>query len=112
LLADSGRVVRSPFSVDSTERFLPGAPYGPRCVRRVQEDRAGFTVYLPFLVANGENVVYARDLHARDTMLLKRFPSRSVYLVRPPSDGEAVLPQFWRLSRDSLRAAWAHPETP
>ena len=66
LLADSARVVRSPFSVDSTERFLPGAPYGPRCMRRVQEDRAGFTVYLPFLVANGENVVYARDLHARE----------------------------------------------
>jgi hypothetical protein len=112
LLADSERVVRSPFSVDSTERFLPGAPYGPRCVRRVEEDRAGFTVYLPFLVAGGENVVYARDLHARDTMLLSRYPSRSVYLVRPPSDGEGVLPQFWPLSRDSLRAAWAHTETP
>ena len=112
LLADSVRVVRSPFSADSTERFLPGAPYGPRCVRRVQEDRAGFTVYLPFLVADGENVVYARDLHARDTMLLARYPSRSVYLVRPPSDGEGVVPQFWPLSRDSLRAAWAHSEIP
>jgi hypothetical protein len=112
LLADSARVVRSPFSVDSTERFLPGAPYGQRCVRRVQEDRAGFTVYLPFLVAGGDNVVYARDLHARDTMLLARFPSHSVYLVRPPSDGEGVPPQFWPLSRDSLRAAWARPEVP
>jgi len=112
LLADSERVVRSPFSADSTERFLPGAPYGPRCVRRVEEDRAGFTVYLPFLVADGNHVVYARDLHARDTMLLKRYPSRSVYLVRPPTDSEAVLPQFWPLSRDSLRAAWAQPESP
>ena len=112
LLADSERVVRSPFSVDSTERFLPGAPYGPRCVRRVAEDRAGFTVYLPFLVAGGENIVYARDLHARDTMLLSRYPTRSVYLVRPPSDSEGVPPEFWPLSRDSLRAAWAHPETP
>jgi hypothetical protein len=112
LLADSARVIRSPFSADSTERFLPGAVYGPRCVRRVQEDRAGFTVYLPFLVANGENVVYARDLHARDTVLLKRYPSRSVYLVRPPSDSSGVPPQFWLLSRDSLRAAWAQPEAP
>ncbi|MFL5620383.1 MAG: hypothetical protein ACJ79A_18560 [Gemmatimonadaceae bacterium] len=112
LLADSARVVRSPFSVDSTERFLPGAAYGPRCVHRVQEDRAGFTVYLPFLVADGENVVYARDLHARDTMLLARYPSRAVYLVRPPSDSEGVLPRFWPLSRDSLRAAWAQPESP
>ncbi len=112
LLADSSRVLRSPFSVDSTERFLPGAVYGPRCVRRVQEDRAGFTVYLPFLVADGDNVVYARDLHARDTVLLARYPSRAVYLVRPPSDSEGVLPRFWPLSRDSLRAAWARPESP
>jgi hypothetical protein len=112
LLADSARVVRSPFSADSTERFLPGAHYGPRCVRRVQEDRAGFTVYLPFLVAEGDNVVYARDLHARDSVLLARFPARAVYLVRPASDSNGALPRFWRVSRDSLRAAWAHVEAP
>lgn len=112
LLADSTRVIRSPFSADSTERFLPGAQYGPRCVRRVQEDRAGFTVYLPFLVADGENVVYARDLHARDSVLLARYPSRTVYLVRPPSDSEGVLPRFWPVRRDSLLAVWARPESP
>jgi hypothetical protein len=112
LLVDSARVVRSPFSADSTERFLPGAAYGPRCLRRVEEDRAGFTVYLPFLIAGGENVVYARDLHARDTMLLSRYPSRSAYLVRPSSDSEGAVPRFWPLSRDSLRAAWAQSETP
>ena len=112
LLADSARVVRSPFSADSTERFLPGAPYGPRCVRRVQEDRAGFTVYLPFLVAGGDDIVYARDLHARDSVLLARFPTREVYLVRPSSDSSGAPPRFWRLSRDSLRASWAITEAP
>ena len=112
LLADSARVVRSPFSADSTERFLPGAPYGPRCVRRVEEDRAGFTVYLPFLVADGDNVVYARDLHARDSVLLARFPTRAIFLVRPASDSGGALPRFWRVSRDSLRAAWARAERP
>jgi len=112
LLADSARVVRSPFSADSTERFLPGAPYGPRCVRRIEEDRAGFTVYLPFLVADGDNVVYARDLHARDSVLLARFPSRAVYLVRPSSDSNGARPRFWRVSRDSLRLAWARVEAP
>ena len=112
LLADSARVVRSPFSADSTERFLPGAHYGPRCVQRVQEDRAGFTVYLPFLVAGGDNVVYARDLHARDSVLLARFPTRAVYLVRPSSDSNGALPRFWRLSRDSLHAAWARVDAP
>jgi hypothetical protein len=112
LFADSARVVRSPFSADSTERFLPGSTYGPRCVRRVQEDRAGFTVYLPFMVADGDRVVYARDLHARDSVLLARFPERAVYLVRPPTDSNGVTPQFWLVSRDSLRMAWAHPERP
>ena len=112
LLADSSRVIRSPFSVDSTERFLPGAPYGPRCIRRLQEDRSGFTVYLPFLVANGDDVVYARDLHARDSVLLSRYPARAVYLVRPASDSDGVLPAFWRVSRDSLYAAWALREAP
>jgi hypothetical protein len=112
LLADSLRVVGSPFSVDSTERVLPGSMYGPRCVRRLNEDHAGFTVYLPFLVADGERVVYARDLHARDSVLLARYPSRSVYLVRPPSDSEGALPQFWPVSRDSLRADWARRDTP
>jgi hypothetical protein len=112
LFADSTRVVRSPFSADSTERFLPGATYGPRCVRRVEEDHAGFTVYLPFMVADGNRVVYARDLHARDSILLARFPERAVYLVRPPTDSNGVLPQFWLVSRDSLRAAWSQVESP
>jgi hypothetical protein len=112
LLADSARVVRSPFSADSTERFLAGAPYGPRCVRRIEEDRAGFTVYLPFLVAEGDNVIYARDLHARDSVLLARHPGRAVYLVRPSSDSVGALPRFWPVSRDSLRAAWTRIESP
>jgi len=112
LLADSLRVVRSPFSADSTERVLPGSTYGPRCVRRLREDHAGFTVYLPFLVADGERVVYARDLHARDSVLLARYPSRSVYLVRPPSDSDGALPRFWPISRDSLRADWALRDAP
>ena len=112
LLADSARVVQTPFSADSSERVLPGARYGPRCVRRLQEDHAGFTVYLPFIVAESDNVVYARDLHARDSVLLARYPSRPVYVVRPPTDADGVPPQFWRVSRDSLRADWARTEAP
>jgi hypothetical protein len=112
LLADSARVVQSPFSADSSERVLPGSRYGPRCVRRLQEDHAGFTVYLPFIVAESDNVIYARDLHARDSVLLARYPSRPVFLVHPPTDGDGVPPQFWRVSRDSLRADWARNEVP
>jgi hypothetical protein len=112
LLADSLRVVKSPFSADSTERVLPGSSYGPRCVRRIKEDHAGFTVFLPFLVADGERVLYARDLHARDSVLLARYPSRSIFLVRPPSDSEGASPRFWPISRDSLLADWARNEGP
>jgi hypothetical protein len=112
LLADSARVVQTSFSADSSERVLPGARYGPRCVRRLQEDHAGFTVYLPFIVAESDNVVYARDLHARDSVLLARYPSRPVFLVRPPTDGDGVPPQFWRVSRDSLYADWSRQESP
>jgi hypothetical protein len=112
LLADSSRVVRSAYSADSTERVLPGSTYGPRCVRRLREDHAGFTLYFPFLIADGDRVLYARDLHARDSVLLSRYPSRSVYLVRPPSDSEGALPQFFPISRDSLRTDWARREAP
>jgi hypothetical protein len=112
LLADSSRVIRSPFSADSSERVLPGARYGARCIRRIQEDRAGFTVYLPFIVADGDNVVFARDLHARDSVLLARYPNRPIFLVRPPSDSEGVRPRFWRVSRDSLLADWARGDAP
>jgi hypothetical protein len=112
LLADSLRVVKSPFSADSTERVLPGSLYGPRCVSRIKEDHAGFTVFFPFLVADGERVLYARDLHARDSVLLARYPSRSIYLVRPPSDSDGASPRFWPISRDSLLADWARSEAP
>jgi hypothetical protein len=112
LFADSSRVIRSPFSADSSERVLPGARYGARCIRRMQEDRSGFTVFLPFIVADGNDVVYARDLHARDSVLLARYPDRPVYLVRPPSDSEGVRPRFWRVSRDSLLSDWARGDAP
>jgi hypothetical protein len=112
LAADSLHVVRSPFSADSTERVLPGTVYGARCVRRVQEDRAGFTVYLPLTIIDDEDVIYARDLHARDSPLLARHPTRSVYLLRPSSELAEAEPRFWRVSRDSLRDAWRREESP
>jgi hypothetical protein len=103
---DSARVGPSPFSSDTTERVLPGAIYGPRCLQRMREDRAGYTVFLPLVLAGVERVTYARDLHARDSLLLRRFPSRDVFLLRPRTDRAGDVPRFWRLSRDSLRAAW------
>jgi hypothetical protein len=45
-------------------------------------------------------------------VLLARYPSRAVYLVRPSSDSGGALPRFWRVSRDSLRVAWSRAGSP
>jgi hypothetical protein len=105
LLADSARVVPSTLSPDASERVLPGATYGARCTRRILEDRAGFTLLAPLLLAGDRNI-YARDLHARDTLLLAAYPRRPVVLLRPPSAALGAMPRFERVSRDSLLRAW------
>jgi hypothetical protein len=106
LLRDSMRVVKTTYSMDVTERVLPGTTYGPLCTQRLQEDATGFTLLGPVLVVNPGGTIFARDLHARDTLLIRQFPDRPLYLLR--RDGSAstaplvVLP----LSRDSLERAW------
>lgn len=111
LLRDSARVVGSPVSPDTTEQYLPGLRYSPRCIARVNEDRAGFTLFTPLLLAHGDGNVYARDLHGRDTLLLRAFPNRPLYLLRPPTSRVGAAPRFYPLSRDSLERAW-HDTTP
>lgn len=108
LLRDSTRLVGSPFSSDTTEQFLPGSSYSARCLARLNDDRAGFTVFTPLLLAHGGNNIYARDLHGRDTLLVRAFPDRKLYLVKA---GVRVgdPPRFYPLSRDSLERAWRDP---
>lgn len=106
LLSDSARLVRSPISADTTEQYLPGSQYSPRCVARVVDDRAGFTLFTPLLLAHDGGNVFARDLHARDSLLLRAYPDRPLYLLKPPTDGEGEPPRFYALSRDSLERAW------
>jgi hypothetical protein len=106
LLRDSLRVVQTKFSPDGSQRYLPSARYTVRCARRIEEDRAGFTLLAPLLLARGGNNVYARDLHARDTLLLAQYPQRSVYLLRPMSSEEGAPPQFIPLRRDSILREW------
>jgi hypothetical protein len=106
VVADSARLVASPFTVDPTNRFLPGARYTVECVQRLAEDRRGFTLFAPLLLAGRDDVVYARDLHARDSLLLREYPDRPVFLLRPPSTALGATPRFELLRRDSLLAAW------
>ena len=110
LLVDSSRVVKSPFSPDVTERYLPGTAYAPTCVQRLSEDRGGFTLLAPLLYADWGQNVYARDMHARNLALLRRYPNRPVYLLRPPTSATGARPELYPLSRDSLQMAWGSLE--
>jgi hypothetical protein len=110
LLADSGRLVTSPFTTDPTNRMLQGAAYSPDCIARLKEDRLGYTLFSPLLLAGRGEAVYARDLHGRDSLLLADYPGRSVYLLRPATTAVGAAPQFYPLNRDSLLAAWRRGE--
>jgi len=84
----------------------PGVRYAAVCLRRIEEDRAGFLHYVPLrLITTGGNV-YARDLHARDSLLLAEYPDRLVYLLTRAGTRVDDAPVFTQLRRDSLVAAW------
>ena len=112
LVGDSARLVRAAFSEDPTARVLPGTRYTALCQQRVREEQAGFTVFAPLLLADGGGNIYARDLHARDTLLLSAYPDRDIYLLQPPTTQVGVAPRYALLSRDSLEQVWAVPPLP
>jgi len=90
---------------DPSLRLTPNVRYPPRCLAKIAANRSGFTLYPPLLLARGSNV-YARDLGARDSVLLRDYPGRPVYLLKPLSGAVGAEPVFLRLSPDSLLAAW------
>lgn len=106
LTADSGRLVSSELSPDKTERVLPGSTYGVMCQRRILEDRAGYSFLAPVLSQDPGSNVYARDLHARDTVLLRRYAGRPVYLLRASSSAVGAPLVLEPLQPDSALAAW------
>jgi hypothetical protein len=69
-------------------------------------DREGFTLLAPLLLAHAGDVIYARDLGERDSLLIREHPDRSLYLLRPASTRIGEPPRFYALSRDSLLRAW------
>jgi hypothetical protein len=105
LLVDSAQVVKSPYSPDVTERYLPGSEYPAQCVRRIEEDRAGFTLIAPLLYRDWGTNVYARDMHERNAALIRQYPGRAVYLLRPATSETGVVPQLYPLRADSIAAA-------
>jgi hypothetical protein len=106
LAEDSAYVQLSPLTPDGTEHVRPGTRYPPICQQRIEDDRMGFLHYTPLrLVTNGGNII-ARDLQARDSLLLAEYPFRPVYLLTRAGirvDDPLV---FIPLNRDSLYATW------
>jgi hypothetical protein len=106
LAQDSSFVVKSTMTPDPTERVRPGAQYTATCLQRITDDRAGFLHYAPLrLVTTGGNI-YARDLHARDSLLLTQYPDRPVYLLTRLGTRVDDRLAFLPLRRDSLYGAW------
>ncbi len=103
--ADSARVRADRTLPDTTVRFAPDGPRAELCQRRLIEDRSGFTLYPPLLLARGANNIFLRDLHARDSLVLVRYPQRSIWLLmKDPAVGSPL--RFERVSPDSMLREW------
>ena len=98
---DSARVETIMAGPGVDVRVDPRVHYSAHCQARLAETRAGVLPLAPLLVL-GDGNIYARDLHARDTVLIAAYPHRPIYLLRPASDAPTALPAFVPISRDSL----------
>jgi hypothetical protein len=73
----------------------------------VSESASGIVPLAPLLLSGSSSNIYARDLHARDTLLLKHYPNRPVFVVRRDSTPAGITLRYHRASRDSLQGSWA-----
>lgn len=104
--ADSSRLVSLHGSSDTTARILPGSTLAPVCLRRIQEEHAGFTLYSPLLLARSDDNIYLRDLHATDSLAIAAHPGRELFLLTKDSTTSGIL-RFTPIHLDSARAEWA-----
>ncbi|MBK6842972.1 MAG: glycosyltransferase family 39 protein [Gemmatimonadetes bacterium] len=106
MAGDSARLQTGILSPDKWLRGLPGSTYSDDCAKRLVEDRAGFTLATSTLAYPSRSNVFARDLHARDTLLIKQYPGRPLYLLRPASSEIGAEFVLERLRPDSLANDW------
>ena len=100
LLADSARLLASPFSADTSERAQNGASYDSRCMARIAESRQGTALLAPTLLSRRPDLLFVRDLHERNAKLVSADPTKALYLLaKGPADS---VPVFRLLSRDSI----------
>ncbi|MEP6590955.1 MAG: hypothetical protein ABJC19_07215 [Gemmatimonadota bacterium] len=105
-LADTTRrLVRVRVVGDSAVHLVAGAPIAPRCMRRIRENQAGFTSFTPLLLAGHGGNLFVRDLHARDSLILRAHPGRPVYLLLTDTTAAAPL-RLLPVALDSAVAEW------
>lgn len=97
-------VTVSRFEPTTDVAHSPSVLYSEHCKGRMREDSAGYLPLAPVQLYTGGGNTYVRDLHARDTILLKQYPGRPLYLLTEDLRAGAT-PQFHPVSRDSLWAA-------
>jgi hypothetical protein len=105
LLKDSAKVIRSPMSPLAAEFFVAGTTYSERCLARVRDDQRGFTQMMPALVARGSNV-FARDLHSRDSLLVRQHPGKPMFLLAPSSPEPGAELRYYPMNADSAWRDW------
>ena len=105
IAAELPRLVRLRVVGDSMIRLTAGAAIAPVCLRRIQENQAGFTLFTPLLLAGKSGNLFMRDLHARDSLLLQLHPGKPVYLLVKDTTATAPL-RLLPLRMDSALAEW------
>lgn len=105
IAAATHRLVRLRTAGDSAIHLMAGAVVHPHCVRRIQENQAGFTNFAPMLLAGQSGNIFLRELHGRDSLLLTRYSDRPWYLLLKDTTAAAPL-RLLPLSLDSARAEW------
>ncbi len=104
LLADSAKLETARLAPGANVRYQPGAPYTRECIARIEETRRGVLPLSPLLLSRGTNV-YARDLHERDSVLVRLHPGRELWLLAPRSPEVQAETRFFRIPLDSV--PWA-----
>jgi 4-amino-4-deoxy-L-arabinose transferase-like glycosyltransferase len=108
LTADSAQVQVVRLESGANVRVQPGVRYTPACMQRVAEIERGIVALAPILAQGpADGNVYARDLHARDTLLVAHYPGRPIWLLVAESAQRNARPRYFKVDPDSLRQAWA-----
>ncbi|MEW5916117.1 MAG: hypothetical protein AB1762_06915, partial [Gemmatimonadota bacterium] len=100
LLRDSAFVRPTTLSPDRSERVRIGSTYRPSCLAQVRADHYGIALYPLVLAQERGSNIYARDLGARNTLVLREYTGREAYLLIPRAlDSDQYELHRWPVAR-------------